>query len=1735
MTAVNDAPINNLLVSYTTNEDSTLKLSGLSVTDVDAGAGNITVTLSVASGTLTASTAGSVTVTNPTAGSVQLVGTLANINFYLANIANQPIFTQATPDYNGSTTLTMTTNDGGNTGIGGALSTTDTRTITISAVSDTVNDALTINKNTAITFNPILGTNGASADNFEGASPQITQIGGTNITAGGAAVAVPNGSVTLAAGNVLTFTPAAGYTGEVPTFTYTVSSGGVTETGNINVTVKPEIIISDVTVNESAGTATFTVTLSASTNQVISVGYNTSNGTALAGAGNDYTSTSGTLTFAANTGVLTQTITVNINDDTTREPNETFYVNLVTPTNAVITDNLGVATIIDNDPVPIIVAGTGVSNAAITEGGNLVHTVTLSNASTTATTFAFSLGGGTATSGTDYNATPTFSNGVTLSGGVLIVPPLVTSFTVTVPSIQDTIFEPNETYNLVIGGQTGVGTINNDDAAPTVSVSSFSVAEVNGNFAVFNVSLSNPSSTAVTVGLGFSNGTVNPTATSGPSNASINSDYGNNAVMQVSTDGGVTYSAVGTNTATFAAGSTSILVRTPIYANTPVAPVDAASEDFKLTATVSAGTTFNPSAVGTATIIDRAVTSTNNPTVTEGSGTNLVHTFTIPVFGSTTTYSFSIGGTASSGLDYNATPTFITTGGTGTVTLAGGILTVPGTVTGFSVTLGVINDTLYENTETAIINIGGVVSTGTINDNDPIPSFTINDVTVNEGAGTATFTVTLSTASGLPATVDFNTTSGTAVVGNDFTANSGTLTFAPGITTQTITVNIANDAIYEGSENFKVNLLNPTNSTIADNLGVGTILDDGTLIGGFSDNDTPTFAVSSVTSSDQVGGFAIFTVSMDKASAFATTFNLALTSGTATGGGTDYGAAGATNIQVSTDNGATWVNATTATIPVNQTYVLVRTPITIDAIIEGSETYTLNATHTNGTTTGYTTNASAVGTGTITDVNNAPDAINDVPVSNLQEDTANSTVSGNAILGGSGNVADTDPNNDTLSITGAIAGTGAVVSSVTLASPLTVSGTYGNLLMNANGSYTYTLDNSRIQTQNMLGGQSYNDVFTYKITDGNGGYDTATISVAILGTLDLTAITPQPVAVNADGLNGEYYGYNDTTTAGNRVHSDDLLATKVGTGANLDSVEDIEFIINGRNAIMGGGNIVGTNTPGAVNAADVIFNVRTLNYGLVPLVTSSLGSNAASAAGTALPAQDNNTNSTTTALANFLDQDSSTARVQTGTPTGATVGTQTGLGRTTDGMIRMSGNAYLERGNYDFRVIADDGFRLKVGGKTLLEFDGNQAPTVRIFKNVEVNDLISGLTSIELLYWEQGGNANLTFDYKLSSSNTYIPFSLDSLAFFSLANTPVFTDTRLQDIVETAVNQQYELRTGSALDGDGFNNTLIGQIGRDYIQGLGGDDTLYGYNPTDLANITKDGADYLDGGAGNDQLFGGYGNDVLDGGAGADTMTGGMGDDIYVIDNVGDVIVENANEGTDTIQIAATYNPGTYVIPTNFENVLVLGNFNVNVTGNAADNRITGNDGNNALSGLGGDDRLIGGKGNDTLTGGAGNDIFEWGLADKGSLGTPNIDTITDFTYVNNAVGTSSVLLADGSTRNFNDASNIHGDSLDLRDLLVGEQSTEVNTGATPQIGNLLKFIDFQVVGSDTIMHISSNALVTGGFNGTNATGTNFVAGQEDQRIIFTGVNLYTVTGATAGDETALLQKLLANGTLVVD
>jgi Ca2+-binding RTX toxin-like protein len=127
----------------------------------------------------------------------------------------------------------------------------------------------------------------------------------------------------------------------------------------------------------------------------------------------------------------------------------------------------------------------------------------------------------------------------------------------------------------------------------------------------------------------------------------------------------------------------------------------------------------------------------------------------------------------------------------------------------------------------------------------------------------------------------------------------------------------------------------------------------------------------------------------------------------------------------------------------------------------------------------------------------------------------------------------------------------------------------------------------------------------------------------------------------------------------------------------------------------------------------------------------------------------------------------------------------------------------------------------------------------------------------------------------------------------------------------------------------------------------------------------------FDGEAGSDTLIGGQGQDLLIGGAGADLMMGGAGSDIYRVDDGGDIVLELAGSGADTI-----YASVSYLLPGHVEALELMGSANLSGTGNELNNVIVGNGGANRLTGHDGNDRLDGGAGADTLLGGLGNDVY---------------------------------------------------------------------------------------------------------------------------------------------------------------
>ena len=198
--------------------------------------------------------------------------------------------------------------------------------------------------------------------------------------------------------------------------------------------------------------------------------------------------------------------------------------------------------------------------------------------------------------------------------------------------------------------------------------------------------------------------------------------------------------------------------------------------------------------------------------------------------------------------------------------------------------------------------------------------------------------------------------------------------------------------------------------------------------------------------------------------------------------------------------------------------------------------------------------------------------------------------------------------------------------------------------------------------------------------------------------------------------------------------------------------------------------------------------------------------------------------------------------------------------------------------------------------------------------------------------------------------------------------------------------------TGNAgtnrLDGGTGADTMVGATGNDtYVvdnagdvvteAASGGTDTIEsGLSWTlgsEVENLTLTGTANLNatGNAAANTLRGNAGNNVLTGGAGNDSLLGGAGNDTYVVDVSTDVITENANEGTDTVQSAVAWTLGS-----NLENLTLTGSGTVNGTGNTLDNVLTGNSANNTLTGAAGNDTLDGGLGNDTMVGGTGNDTY---------------------------------------------------------------------------------------------------------------------------------------------------------------
>ena len=615
-----------------------------------------------------------------------------------------------------------------------------------------------------------------------------------------------------------------------------VSLGTATATGTIADDDPLQAAVESMTQNVPEGSpAKFTVTLTGGTSTAdVVVAYSV---TGTATAGTDYTAPGGRLTLAP--GATSGTITIATSTDDILDPGETLIVALDSATTA------GAATV-DSGTADATITQAGsvtlsVADAAAEEGEAVSFTVTLSGAAASAVKVSYQT-----VSDTEATAADAASDYTVGSGTLTFNPSASLEQTISVATTEDTLHEADETFTLTLtgvdlpagvelGDATATGTIEDDDDAPTLSLTSVtpSLAEGGGSM-IFTVSMD-----AVT----GNTATVEYTTVNGTAQAGHDKDY-------AATSGTLTFSPGGVRQRNIA-----------VRVHQDDLDEDDETFQFKLSNATNAALAGGGSTLAlTRTIVDddvlaAAVTEVAK-NVTEGNSAQ----FTVTVTGGTSTanvvVAYAVGGTATAGADYTAP--------SGTLTLAAGaatgtiaITTLADQVLDAGETLEVRLVSASTATRTVVIDATAAATTSIVDGGAVTVS--VADATAVEGA-TASFKVKLSAVVADPVEVTYETSSGTgagdAAAGTDYAVTSGTLTFSQGgPLEQTIAVTTTQDNLNEPSEIFTVTLEGP-------DLPAGVVLGDAEATGTITDDDALRVTLRAEAQNVAEGQAANFTVTV---------------------------------------------------------------------------------------------------------------------------------------------------------------------------------------------------------------------------------------------------------------------------------------------------------------------------------------------------------------------------------------------------------------------------------------------------------------------------------------------------------------------------------------------------------------------------------------------------------------------------------------------------------------------------------------------------------------------------------------------------------------------------------------------------------------------------------------------------------------------------------------------------------
>lgn len=592
--------------------------------------------------------------------------------------------------------------------------------------------------------------------------------------------------------------------------------------GIVDPMLLPFLNINDVTVLESAGIVTFTVSLDRVVNFDVWVDFSTDTAPGplpSATSGTDFLATSGSMGLGyllpplfIPAGQLTATFSVPIINDSIREYDERFIARLSNPVNAHILDGEGIATIIDDDPDPIV----RIEDAIVLEGGELVFSVYLvddlgapvvSERVIQINVYSQDL---TAIGGLDYELVDVNLTFLPGENGKMV----------RVRTFHDSLVEPDETFTLNVATPVnarvdalsfGTGTILSP-VVPQISVGDAIAVEADG-YLVFTLTLDQPTTVPVTVAAT----TVNGTAT-----------------------GGLDFTPVAVNV-TFAPGQTVATVMVPIFED------NLAEGPETLTLALS-----NPvngliaDGIGVGTIVDASVKATitvlpDPAPVVEGGAVIFTVTLDrgtqVPANAIVTVDYRTFDLTATAGLDYVPRSGTLTFGPNETVKTIS-VPTIDDTL--YEVTpqspfehfgLEIFNPSIDANLAGGDLN-GGATAVATIIDNEQLPTVTVAPLNAfSVEGGMASFVISLSAPFTAPVSVNYGTADagfgpGFATAGLDYLPTFGTVVFEPGETVKVVHVPILVDTQDEPTEIFNFQLISAVNGVIAPNsIVLGTILD----------------------------------------------------------------------------------------------------------------------------------------------------------------------------------------------------------------------------------------------------------------------------------------------------------------------------------------------------------------------------------------------------------------------------------------------------------------------------------------------------------------------------------------------------------------------------------------------------------------------------------------------------------------------------------------------------------------------------------------------------------------------------------------------------------------------------------------------------------------------------------------------------------------------------------------------